>query len=115
MSDLLKINGTTFPAPAGSFDVSYSDITNDYDSEDGWTVIEVIREGVATISVSYSALKEEKLRELKAVLKTVNTVDFFKFGSICTAQMRLSNLKTSKVHYKHGVSVWSMSFELKEL
>lgn len=115
MSDLLKINGISFPTPGGGFDVSYSDITNDYDSEDGRTVIEVIREGVATISVSYSALKEERLRELKAALRTVNTVDFLKFGSTCTAQMRLSNVKTSKVHYKHDVSVWSMSFELKEL
>lgn len=115
MYDLLKINGKAFPVPKGGFDIAYNDVTNDYSSEDGRTVVEIIREGVATVTVSYSGLTEETSASLKAALKTVNTVEYLKFGSPCTAQMKLSNLKTSKVYYKNGVSVWTLSFELKEL
>ena len=115
MYDLLKINGTTFPVPEGGFDLSYDDVSNDYDSEAGNTVVEVIREGVARISVKYGGLLESKMNELKSKLGIVNTVSFLKFGEIYTAQMKMSNLSTSKVFYRNGVSVWSLSFELKEL
>ena len=115
MYDLLKINNVTFPLPEGGFNVSYSDITNDSESDDGKTVVEVIREDVASISVSYKGLLESKANELLAAIKTVNTVSFLRKGTVQTCQMKASNIRTDKVWYKNNISAWSLSFDLQEI
>ena len=115
MYDLLKINNTTFPLPEGGFDVEYTDITNDYEADDGKTVVEVIRLDVAKISVSYKGLIETKVNTLLAALQTVSTVSFLRKGAVQSCQMKVSNIKTAKVWYKDNVSAWSLSFELQEI
>ena len=115
MYDLLKINNVTFPLPEGGFDVEYTDITNDYEADDGKTVVEVIRADVAKISVSYKGLLETKVNTLLAALQTVSTVSFLQKGTVQSCQMKVSNIKTSKVWYKNNVSAWSLSFDLQEI
>lgn len=115
MYNLLEINNVAFPLPEGGFDVSYDDITNDYESDDGKTVVEVVRADVAKISVSYKGLLEAKVSTLLAALQTVSTVAFLRKGTVQSCQMKVSNIKTAKVWYKNNVSAWSLSFDLQEI
>lgn len=115
MYDLLKINNVTFPLPEGGFDISYEDITNDYEADDGKKVVEVIRSDVAKISVSYNGLLEAKVNTLIAALQTVSTVAFLRKGTVQSCKMKVSNIKTAKVWYKNNISAWSLSFDLQEI
>lgn len=115
MHSLLNINGVEFPTPEGSFEIKYEDMTNEYKGENGKKTVEIIRENVASISVSYNGMTEEKLNDLHAVLSAVNTVIFYKKGIKATSQMKLSSVSTPKKYYKNGLSVWGMSFSLEEL
>lgn len=115
MYDLLTINGVVFPTPEGSFAITKEDITQDHASDAGTTVIEVIREGVFSIDVAYNGLIETKMDALTKELTTVNTVIFTFEGSQHTKQMKLEGLQKTKVAFRHGVSVWALRFNLKEL
>ena len=115
MLSLLIINDVEFPTPEGSFDIKYKSVTNEHEGEDGKKTVEIIREDVATISVGYSGMNEERLNVLHSALKTVNTVIFYKKGVRTTAKMKLSDVSTTKKYYRHGLSVWGMSFGLEEL
>lgn len=115
MHNLLVINGVAFPTPEGSFDIKYKDILNEYTSESGKTVVEIIREDVATISVSYKGLLESKKNELASILHIVNSVTFFKMGLEYTASMKMSDLSEQKKYFRNSLSVWSLSFKLEEL
>ena len=115
MYDLLTINGVVFPIPEGAFVISKEDITQDHTSDAGTTIIEVIREGVFSIGVAYNGLIESKMNDLCSKLKTVNTVTFTYDGNQHTKQMKLEGLQKTKVAFRHGVSVWALSFSLKEL
>lgn len=115
MYDLLTINGVVFPTPEGSFVISKEDITQDYTSDAGTTVIEIIREGVFSIDVSYNGLIEHKMDALCRKLSTVNTVIFTYDGFQHIKQMKLEGLQKTKVAFRHGVSVWALRFNLKEL
>lgn len=115
MHSLLTINGVDFPTPEGSYDVKYSNITNEYEGENGEKTVEIIRENVVSISVSYNGMTEEQLNTLHTALTTVCTVAFYKKGVKTTAKMKLSDVSTPKKYYKHGLSVWGMSFSLEEL
>lgn len=115
MYDLLTINGVVFPTPEGSFVISKEDITQDHASDAGTTVIEVIREGVFSIGVSYNGLIEHKMDALTRKLSTVNSVVFTYDGFQYIKQMKLEGLQKTKVAFRHGVSVWALSFNLKEL
>lgn len=115
MHSLIIINGVEFPTPEGSFDIKYKSVTNEYEGEDGEKTVEIIREDVATISIGYNGMEEEQLNTLHSALKTVNTVVFWKKGTKTTSKMKLSDVSTPKKHYRHGLSVWGMSFSLEEL
>lgn len=115
MYDLLTINGAVFPTPEGSFVISKEDITQDHESDAGTTVIEVIREGVFSIGVAYNGLIEANMDALCRKLYTVNTVIFTYDGFQHIKQMKLEGLQKTKVAFRHGVSVWALSFSLKEL
>ena len=115
MHSLLIINGVEFPTPEGSLEIKYADMTNEYQGENGKKTVEIIREDVVSISVSYNGMTEEKLNALHTVLKTVSTVIFYKKGIKTTSQMKLSSVSTPKKYYKNGLSVWGMSFSLEEL
>ena len=115
MYNLLTINNTIFPTPEGSFVISKDDITQDHESDAGTTVIEIIREGVFSIDVSYNGLLEANMDALTSKLSTVNTVIFTYEGSQHSKQMKLEGLQKTKVAFRHGVSVWALSFSLKEL
>ncbi len=115
MHSLLIINGVEFPTPEGSFDIKYKNITNEYEGEDGKKTVEIIRENVATISIGYNGMAEEQMKSLHAALTAVNTVVFYKKGVKTNAEMKLSDVSTPKKYYRHGLSVWGMSFGLEEL
>ena len=115
MHSLLTINGVDFSTPEGSYDVKYSSTTNEYEGENGKKTVEIIREDVVSISVSYNGMTEEQLNILHTALTTVCTVVFYKKGVKTTAKMKLSDVSTPKKYYKHGLSVWGMSFSLEEL
>ena len=115
MHSLLIINDVEFPTPEGSFEIKYKDKTNVYEGEDGKRTIEIIRKDIASISVSYNGMTEEKLNTLQAALTTVSAVTFYKKGVETTAEMKLSEVSTPKKYYKNGLSVWGMSFSLEEL
>lgn len=116
MTDILKINGVTFPLPA-SFDISLEDKTNEFEAENGTRTIEIIREGIVSINVSYGGLIATKLHTLKAALTKVSTVIYYDAtaNAAVTKTMEVRNIKTAKQYYKNDISVFSLSFELKEL
>ena len=115
MYNLLVINGVEFPTPEGSFEVKYKNITNEYEGESGQKTIEVIREDVASISVSYNGLLRSEVDTLHDALAIVNTVKFYKKGVETQVSMKLTNVSTPKKYHKNNLSVWGMSFGLEEL
>lgn len=115
MHSLIIINGVEFPTPEGSFDIRYKSVMNEHEGEDGKKTVEIIREDVATISIRYNGMTEERLKDLHSALAPVNTVVFYKKGAETTAEMKLSDVSTPKKYYKNGLSVWGMSFSLEEL
>lgn len=115
MHDLLVVNGVTFPIPEGSLDIKYSNRINEYEGEDGSITVEIIRENIASISVSYNGLLETQLNLLLGALKTVNEVTFYKKGTEVTCFMKATDISTPEKYYKHSISVWGFSFGLQEL
>lgn len=119
MEDLLKINDVVFPEAEGGYDIHYTDVINEYESESGETTVEVIRQNVCSISVQYTGLLECKLKELTAAVRVVNTVEYYNplSGQVESKIMKAdtTRISISKQYYKLGLSVWSLSFDLKEM
>lgn len=115
MRDLLIVGNKTFPVPEGDFSVKLDDVTNEYESETGEKTIEIVRQDVATISVSYNGLLEEQKNELLNSLSTVVEATYYKRGTKVTSEMLVTGITEKKIHHKNDVSVWSFSFSLEEL
>lgn len=117
MYKLLSINDVPIKDPEGSFIISREDKYNEYEGENGHKTIEIIRSNVINISVSYKGLTAKQLKNIVSLLNIVTT--FTLFDPATEEQKEITglvdNMKTSKVYYKNGVSVWSLSFEIKEL
>lgn len=116
MYDLLKINNVTFPKPAG-FNIDLVDKTNDFEAENGQITVEIIREGIVNISVTYGSLLAAEVLRLKNAITKVSSVTFFNSyaNTIQTKSMQVKNLKTVKQYHDNNISTWSLSFSLEEL
>lgn len=117
MNKLLIINEVEFPNPEESYTVDYSDKTSEYEAEDGHKTIDVIRENIATIKVSYKGLLESTLIRLVSALQVVNTVKYYDVtsGKVVTVTMERSGKALTKKYYDNGLSVWQFSFTLTEM
>lgn len=117
MHKLLKINNVDFPEPYGEFALNKNDKVNEYRCEDGTSTIEIIRTGVVDLKVAYESLTAEKVRDLSNALKTVSSVVVFdpNTNSTKTITAFISNVNVRKVYHRHELSVWSLSFDVKEL
>lgn len=119
MENLLKINDVIFPEAEGGYDIGFEDKKNEYESESGETTVEIIRRNICNIKVKYNGLLESKLKVLTAAIQPVNMVEFYDplTGETKTQIMKTdtNRISISKQHYKHGLSVWSLSFSLEEM
>lgn len=116
MSEIITINGTAFPVPEGSFDVKYDNKCNTYESESGHTTVELIREQIATISISYSGIPQRQADQLTNIIRSVNTVIWNKNGVETTALFRCKEISVPKKYFaKEGPYVKGLSFTLEEL
>ena len=117
MYKLISANGVDFIDPEGTFTLSRSDVANEYETEDGRTTVEVVRSSKLSASVSYNGVKAERLREMAAALTTVTTFQIYDAltDSQREVKARVSNIKAQKVHHRHDLSLWSLSFDLDEL
>lgn len=117
MYKILSANGVEFTDPEGSFTLSKNDDVNEYKGEDGHCTIEIIRQNVISASVSYNALTVEQLKIMSEALTTVTT--FTLYDPLTDSQVeircKVSSVKVQKVHHRHDVSVWSLSFNIDEL
>lgn len=116
LEDLLIINGYTFPKPK-SFDLSLDDKINEFDAENGTRTLEIIREGIIKINVSYGSLTAEKLQAAKAAITKIATVSFYNpyTGEVEEKEMEVRGISTGKQYYDFNISMWSLSFSLEEL
>lgn len=117
MYKLLRINNVDFPEPYGEFSLSKNDKVNEYQCEDGSSTIEIIRSGIVNLKVAYNSLTAEMVRELSNALKTVSEIVVFDphSNSTKTITAYISNIDVKKVYHRHDLSVWSLSFDVKEL
>lgn len=116
MYDLLKINNVTFPRPA-KFDINLEDKTNEFNAENGSRTIEIIREGIVSISVSYNSLTAAALQRCKGAILKISQVTFYNpyTDTVETKQMEVAGMTTGKQYHENNISTWSLSFSLKEL
>lgn len=116
MYDLLKINDVEFPEPAG-FDVSLKDKTNVFNAENGIRTVEVIREGIVNISVTYNNITDETLKKLKGAITKISTVEYYDpyKNIISLKKMEVSGIATKKKYHRNGISTWSLTFKLEEI
>lgn len=117
MFKLLSINGVDFPDPEGGLSITRIDKYNAYESEDGHTTIESIREGMIDVSVSIKVQEVAQLRVLSAALSLVSTVNIFDPGENRekTITAKITDVKMDKVAHKSSASLWSLSFNISEL
>lgn len=116
MSEIIVINGTAFPVPEGSFDIKYENKCNTYESESGHTTVELIREQIASISISYNGLPQSQADQLISKIGSTNTVTWNKNGVETTALFRCKDISTPKKYFaKDGLYVKGLSFTLEEL
>lgn len=117
MYKLLKINGIGLPDPSGEYSVSYQDIYNEYETENGKTIVEVIRENRLKVKISFIGQKVMKIKEIAEALKLVSQVEAFDPSKNDTRvfDVLISNVDMKKVHHRGDLSVWSLSFDIKEL
>lgn len=117
MYKLLTINGIEMPDADGDFQISENDKINEYQGEDGHTTIEEIRQGIISLSVSFSVLSEDMLNRIKSALSMVSTVEMYNplTKEMETKKMKVSGTKVKRVCYKQNTSLWSLSFNLDEL
>lgn len=117
MYKLLTINGYQLPDPEGSYSLNIDADVNEYKTEDGSRYIEVIRERVASSSVSFKGLTAEQVETICSKITTVSTVKIYD-ATLDTAreiEAYISKVKTDKVTHRNGLSVWKLSFNIEEL
>ena len=117
MFKLLKINNIELPDPDGGFTVSKTDKFNEYEGEDGSVTIEAIRTGMADVKVTYVGQDVNALMTIANALSLVSTVVFFdpSINDEKTITAKISGVSMGKVHHRHDVSVWSLSFNVTEI
>ncbi len=113
----LRIDGTEMPLPT-AYDLSLSDVEADSsgETEAGTTQRDIVRSGVARISVSFQVspdwLKRMSLMRKKPKLQ----VDFFNTETMVreAREMYIEGFKASLAHDTSQKGLWKVSFELKE-
>lgn len=117
MRKLLKINNVEIPDTEGEFAIDKSDKYNEYEAEDGSVIVEPIRQGVLSLSVSYNGLFEPDLLAIVGAIRLVSTVELYNpmTGTAETITAKITGVQTSKRVYKYGISVWSLSFQIDQL
>lgn len=117
MYKIITANGVDFVNPEGDFTLSKTDDVNEYKGEDGHCIVEIIRQNVISASVSYNALTVEQLKTMSEALTTVTNFKLYDAmtDSVIDVIARVSSVQVKKVHHRHEVSVWSLSFNIDEL
>lgn len=117
MYKIITANGVEFTDPEGDFTLSKTDDVNEYKGEDGHCIVEIIRQNVISASVSYNALTVEQLKTMYEALTTVTNFKLYDAmtDSVVDVTARVSSVQVKKVHHRHEVSVWSLSFNIDEL
>lgn len=117
MYKIITANGVEFTDPEGDFTLSKTDDVNEYKGEDGHCIVEIIRQNVISASVSYNALTVEQLKTMSEALTTVTNFKLYDAmtDSVVDVTARVSSVQVKKVHHRHEVSVWSLSFNIDEL
>ena len=117
MYKIITANGVDFVNPEGDFTLYKTDDVNEYKGEDGHCIVEIIRQNVISASVSYNALTVEQLKTMSEALTTVTNFKLYDAmtDSVIDVTARVSSVQVKKVHHRHEVSVWSLSFKIDEL
>ena len=115
--EYLKFDGTVLPLP-DSYDVSLSAIEADSsgETEAGTTQRDIVRQGIVTISVSFS-VTAKWLKLLTAFSKQNKLmVDYFdtETAELSNAEMYIEGFKAKLEKDTSYRGLWSVSFTLKE-
>lgn len=116
-SHYLKIDGTEMPLPV-SYDLSLTDVEADSsgETEAGTTQRDVVRSGVAKISVSFQVSPAWLKKLSLARAKSKVPVEFFNTETMLreTRQMYIDGFKASLAHDTSGKGLWKVSLDLNE-
>lgn len=117
MYKLLSINGVSLPQPEGEYTISKNDKYNEYEGEDGTTTVEVIRQGIISLAVSYNYVTEKHLKEITDAINLVSMVELFDptQQKVRKISAKITGIKTKMFYYKNGISVWTLAFNVDEL
>ena len=117
MYKLLTINGVPLPKPEGDFTITKKDKYNEYEGEDGSSTVEVIRQGILSLSISYNYITEQHLKTITDAIRLVSLVEVYEPTLRKTRALtaKITNLKTRMLYYKNDISIWTLSFNLDEL
>lgn len=115
---LVTINSVEFPNPdKGTVTVNSTDVFNTYSTEDGGEVVEQIRTDVLSGNVSYKGLQASDIATLKSAITLVSSMVLYNplTNASKTINAKVWNLKTKIIAYYGNVSLWSLSFDFKEI
>ena len=117
MFKLLKINTVELPDAEGDFTINKHDKFNEYETEDGKTTVETIRQGIVSLSVSFNGLTETMVKTICDAITLVSTVEVFDpaLGQPKEITAKITGVKTTKIWFRNNVSIWSLSFNVDEL
>ncbi len=117
MYKLITINGVSLPKPEGEYSITKKDKYNVYEGEDGTSTVEVIRQGIISLSVSYNYVTEKHLKEITDAIRLVSSVEIYDptLKMIRTINAKVTGVKTKMLYYKNGISIWSLAFDIDEL
>ncbi len=117
MYNLLAINGVPLPKPEGDFTITKKDKYNEYHGDDGSSTVEVIRQGILSLSVSYNYITEQHLKTITDAISLVSSGEVFDPATRTTRPLtaKITGVRTKMLYYKNDISVWTLSFDVDEL
>ena len=118
MYDLIQINGVNIPdVKKGTLTVSPNPKYEEYDTEDGGKVIDVIEEDMISGSVSYSGLTQSEMQTISAAIRLVSTMTIYNpfTGMIRTFEAKILKNPAEKIIHDAYANAWTFGFEFEEI
>lgn len=116
--DLIELNGVAVPdVKKGSLSVGRNPKYNEYETEGGGKVIEIIEEKLLKGSVSFNGLFQSEIQTIEASISTVSEMTIYNpLTNMTRSFMALITPHDSeKKYHNESMNVWSYGFDFEEI
>lgn len=118
MYDLISINGVTAPdVKKGTLTIVPNPKYNEFETEDGGKVVEVIAETKLRGTVAYNGLLQPEIQTLRAAIELVSQMTIYSpySGSSRTFTALINITTGDKIIHDAGANAWSFAFDFEEI